>query len=80
MGTVAAPLAVTAGADKFRRKYPFGRTSALRFYQIETASLVVWITPQVADRLLAIADSSLVQLDALAGRLAERARRVPHPF
>ena len=66
---VAATLVVTTDADKLQRKYLFGRTSALRPHQIETASPVMWITPQVADRLLATAGSSLAQLDALASRL-----------
>ncbi|MER3459058.1 MAG: hypothetical protein C4309_10940, partial [Chloroflexota bacterium] len=66
---VAATLVVTTDADKLQRKYLFGRTSALRPHQIETASPVMWITPQVADRLLATAGSNLAQLDALASRL-----------
>lgn len=65
----AATLVVTADVDKLQRKYLFGRTSALRPHQTETASPVMWITPQVADRLLATAGSSLAQLDALASGL-----------
>ncbi len=68
-GAVAATLVVTADAGKLQRKYLFGRTSALRPHQTETASPVMWITPQVADRLLATAGSSLAQLDALASGL-----------
>lgn len=68
-GAVAATLVVTTDADKLQRKYLFGRVSALRPHQIEAASPVVWITPQVADRLLVTAGSSLAQLDTLASGL-----------
>lgn len=65
----AAALVVTTNPDKLQRKYLFGRTSALRPHQTETASPVMWIAPQVADHLLATAGSSLAQLDALASHL-----------
>lgn len=63
----AATLVITTDPDQLQRKYLFGRTSG--FGRPQTTSPVMMITPQVADRLLATAGSSLAQLDAMASGL-----------